>query len=103
MKSQNNQNSTIKTYTNFIQNLTKQLSSCTQSTSAISASALEAIKLKDRKKLFSICESGLPDDLPILRAYIWKINLNYLPLEVKEWDSTLEKKRNEYKKYRIQR
>ena len=99
-ESQNNKNPTIKTYTNFIQNLTKHLPSCTQSTSAIAASALEAIKLKDRKKLFSICESGLPDDLPILRAYIWKINLNYLPLDIKEWDSTLEKKRNEYKIYK---
>ena len=90
----------LKIFTNFTKNLTKHLSSCTKSTSEIASLALGIIKSKDQKKLYEICESGLPDDLPILRAYIWKIILGYLPLDISEWDSTLAKKREEYKIYK---
>ena len=90
----------LKIFTNFTKNLTKHLSSCTKSTSEIASLALGIIKSKDQKKLYELCESGLPDDLPILRAYIWKINLGYLPLDISEWDSTLTKKRDEYKIYK---
>ena len=99
-KKENNQLPPIKIFTNFTKNLTKHLSSCTKSTSEIASLALGIIKSKDQKKLFEICESGLPDDLPILRAYIWKIILGYLPLDISEWDSTLAKKREEYKIYK---
>ena len=90
----------LKSFTDFTNYLTKQLSSCTKATQEIANSALIAIKAKNKDKLYEICESGLPDDLPILRAYIWKINLGYLPLDIKEWDSTLTKKREEYKVYK---
>ena len=99
-KKENNQLPPLKIFTNFTKNLTKHLSSCTKSTSEIASLALGIIKSKDEKKLFEICESGLPDDLPILRAYIWKIILGYLPLDISEWDSTLAKKREEYKIYK---
>ncbi len=99
-KIENNQLPPLKIFTNFTKNLTKHLSSCTKSTSEIASLALGIIKSKDRKKLYEICESGLPDDLPILRAYIWKIILGYLPLDISEWDSTLAKKREEYKIYK---
>lgn len=99
-KKENNQLPPLKIFTNFTKNLTKHLSSCTKSTSEIASLALGIIKSKDKKKLFEICESGLPDDLPILRAYIWKIILGYLPLDISEWDSTLAKKREEYKIYK---
>ena len=99
-KKENNQLPPLKIFTNFTKNLTKHLSSCTKSTSEIASLALGIIKSKDKKKLYEICESGLPDDLPILRAYIWKIILGYLPLDISEWDSTLAKKREEYKIYK---
>ena len=99
-KKENNQLPPLKIFTNFTKNLTKHLSSCTKSTSEIASLALGIIKSKDEKKLYEICESGLPDDLPILRAYIWKIILGYLPLDISEWDSTLAKKREEYKIYK---
>ena len=99
-KKENNQLPPLKIFTNFTKNLTKHLSSCTKSTSEIASLALGIIKSKAQKKLYEICESGLPDDLPILRAYIWKIILGYLPLDISEWDSTLAKKREEYKIYK---
>ena len=95
-----NQLPPLKSFTDFTNYLTKQLSSCTKATQEIANSALIAIKAKNKDKLYEICESGLPDDLPILRAYIWKINLGYLPLDIKQWDSTLTKKREEYKVYK---
>jgi len=43
------------------------------------------------------CYSGLPEDLPSLRALIWKINFKYLPKNIKKWDSTLKNMRSQYK------
>ena len=43
------------------------------------------------------CYKGLPEDLPSLRALIWKINFKYLPKNIKKWDSTLKNMRKEYK------
>ena len=98
--SENNQPPSINTFLNFSKNLSQQLITCTKSTSEIANATLEAIKSKNKKKLNEICESGLPDDLQILRAFIWKINLGYLPLDINKWDSTLGKKREEYKTYK---
>ena len=99
-KIENNQLPPLKIFTNFTKNLTKHLPSCTKQTSETASLVLGIIKSKDQKKLYEICESGLPDDLPILRAFVWKINLGYLPLDISEWDSTLKKKREEYKIYK---
>ena len=97
---ENNKTPPLKAFTDFVTNLSKKLPSCTQSTSDIANSALIAIKTKNKKKLFEICESGLPDDLQILRAFIWKINLDYLSLDITKWDEILTKKRDEYKIYK---
>ena len=43
------------------------------------------------------CYIGLPEDLPSLRALIWKINFKYLPKNIKKWDSTLKNMRKQYK------
>ena len=43
------------------------------------------------------CYYGLPEDLPSLRALIWKINFKYLPKNINEWDTTLKNMRNQYK------
>ena len=95
-----NKNPPIKTFSNFYTNLSKKLTSCTKSTQEIANSALIAIKSNNKKKLLELCESGLPDDLQILRAFIWKINLDYLPLDINKWDSILTKKREEYNTYK---
>ena len=63
-------------------------------------SVLEAIKMKNLEKLYEISENGLPDDLPILRAYVWKVILSYLPIDSTKWGETLLQKRNEYKVYK---
>ena len=43
------------------------------------------------------CYLGLPEDLPSLRALIWKINFKYLPKNINKWDSTLKNMRKQYK------
>lgn len=43
------------------------------------------------------CYKGLPEDLPSLRALIWKINFKYLPKNINKWDSTLKNMRKQYK------
>jgi len=43
------------------------------------------------------CYRGLPDNLPSLRALIWKINFKYLPRDINKWELTLKTLRNEYK------
>ena len=55
---------------------------------------------KDKQKIISLCENGLPDDLPELRSLIWKINFGYLPLNIMEWDKILKSKRLAYRKYK---
>ena len=84
----------------FMENLNKKLKNVTKNTIPIAQAALEAIKSKNLKKLYEISENGLPDDLPILRAYIWKIILGYLPIDPQQWDSSLSKKRGEYEIYK---
>lgn len=43
------------------------------------------------------CYAGLPEDLPSLRALIWKINFKYLPKNIKKWDDTFKQMRSQYK------
>lgn len=53
-------------------------------------------KTIDKDKLCMIIYEGL-DESPSLRSLIWKILLNYLPLNIYEWEETLNKNRNQYK------
>ena len=41
------------------------------------------------------CYFGLPEDLPSLRALIWKINFKYLPKNIKKWDIILKNMREQ--------
>ena len=50
----------------------------------------------NEEELKKECYKGLPDDLPSLRALIWKINFRYLPHDIKKWKDSLQSKRNEY-------
>ena len=43
------------------------------------------------------CYLGLPEDLPSLRALIWKINFKYLPKDIKKWEQTFKDMRKQYK------
>ena len=91
---------TKKCFDIFYENLKVKLSYRTENTKNLALSAIEAIKNKNLTKLYELTENGLPDDLPILRAYIWKIILGYLPIDSSEWDNTLLQKRNEYQIYK---
>ncbi len=50
----------------------------------------------NEEELKKECYKGLPDDLPSLRALIWKINFRYLPHDIQKWKDSLQSKRNEY-------
>ena len=51
---------------------------------------------ENREALKKDCFDGLPDDLPCLRALVWKINFRYLSHNVKKWEKILKLKRCEY-------
>ena len=84
----------------IISNIINKTVHCSKATIELTSKILDSIMSKDKSKLISICENGLPDDLPELRSLIWKINLGYLPLNIEEWDKILKAKRIAYKKYK---
>ena len=96
----NNNQNTKTSFNIFLDNLNKKLSYCTKNTVIVAHSVLEAIKMKNMEKLYEISENGLPDDLPILRAYVWKIILGYLPIDSTKWGETFLQKRKEYEVYK---
>ena len=85
----------------FITRLNKKLVTCSKSTMKVACGALAAILDKNKQLIVKYGEDGLPDDLPMLRAYIWKILLNYLPEDPKKWEKLLTEKRNQYNDYKI--
>ena len=89
-----------KCFEKFLENINNKLLYSAKNTISIAQSAVESITNKNIKKLYEITENGLPDDLPILRAYVWKIIIGYLPIDIDKWDITLSKKRNEYQIYK---
>ena len=86
---------------NFITRLNKKIVTCSKTSMKIACSAMAAILDKNKALVSKLSEDGLPDDLPMLRAYIWKILLNYLPEEPKEWEKTLTEKRAQYNNYKL--
>ena len=84
----------------IISNIINKSIQCSKATIELTSKILDSIMSKDKSKLISICENGLPDDLPELRSLIWKINLGYLPLNIEEWDKILKSKRIAYQKYK---
>lgn len=61
---------------------------------------IEAILSLDKDRIKVLSAQGLPDDLPILRSLIWKINLGYLPLNSEEWNNILFTQRKTYNYYK---
>ena len=84
----------------FFMKLNKKIVRCSNNSITIASKIIEALLGKDKKTVLSLAENGLPDDLPMLRAYIWKIMLNYLPVDTEKWESILKKKRSEYDSYK---
>ena len=99
LNSKNNQNKKTL-FENFLESLNNKLAYSTKNTINIAQSAVEAITNNNLQILYEITENGLPDDLPILRAYVWKIIIGYLPIDLEKWDQTLNQKRNEYQIYK---
>ena len=57
---------------------------------------LKMIIANNKKELKKECYKGLPENLPSLRALIWKMNFKYLPHKIQNWNITLKSYRNEY-------
>jgi hypothetical protein len=65
-----------------------------------SSGFIESLISKNKKNLQIFSENGLPDEIPILRSIVWKINLGYLPINNEEWAKILEDKRSSYFYYK---
>ena len=55
-----------------------------------SSGFIESLISKNKKNLQIFSENGLPDEIPILRSIVWKINLGYLPINNEEWKKFLK-------------
>ena len=96
-KKNDNKNSQKKPILQIIVN--KILSSPNQTINK-SRGFIESLISKNKKNLQIFSEDGLPDDIPILRSIIWKINLGYLPIDNEEWEKIMEEQRNSYNYYK---
>ena len=84
----------------IIGNIIKRSIQCSKKTIGLTSEFLDCLMTKDKQTLINMCENGLPDDLPEIRSLIWKINFEYLPLNMGEWDKILKSKRIAYRKYK---
>jgi len=85
---------------NFITNLNKKILSIPKNSQQRACNILSAILDKNISLIRQYSFEGIPNELPILRAFIWKILLNYLPDEPKKWEETLKSKRAQYNSYK---
>ena len=85
---------------NFITNLNKKILSIPKASQQRACNILSAILDKNLALIRQYSLEGLPNELPILRAFIWKILLKYLPDEPKKWEETLISKRAQYNSYK---
>ena len=76
--------------------ITKAKACCCDRTWPRIAGILMNIIQQNKEALKKECYIGLPDDLPCLRALVWKINLRYLSTDVNKWETSIPKKRKEY-------
>ena len=95
----NKNNSSKKTILELIINRALK---CSNQTTEITQQFIESIISKDKNKLKELCSKGLPEDLPILRSLIWKINFDYLPINSEEWTNVLQTQRKLYEYYKEQ-
>ena len=89
------------TYVNdFLTRLNKKILTLPKNSQKEVCDIMAAILDKNKIQLKNYSYQGLPQEIPILRAFIWKILLNYLPEDPKKWEETLNKKRNEYNSFK---
>ena len=96
-KQKENKNTNKKPILQIIVN--KILSSPNQTINK-SSGFIESLISKNKKNLQLFSEDGIPDEIPILRSIVWKINLGYLPINNEEWENILSEKRNSYFYYK---
>ena len=96
LKKQNN----LTYVNNFIAKVNKTLVSVSKISQQKACAALSAVLVNNKLLIKQYSREGISDEIPILRAFIWKILLNYLPEEPKKWEANLIEKRNEYKNYK---
>ena len=96
-KQKENKNPNKKPILQIIVN--KILSSANQTINK-SSGFIESLISKNQKNLQLFSEDGIPDEIPILRSIVWKINLGYLSINNEEWDNILSEKRNSYFYYK---
>ena len=77
----------------------KILSSANQTINK-SSGFIESLISKNQKNLQLFSEDGIPDEIPILRSIVWKINLGYLSINNEEWENIFAEKRNSYFYYK---
>ena len=96
LKKQNN----LTYVNNFIAKVNKKLVSVSKISQQKACAALSAVLVNNKLLIKQYSREGISDEIPILRAFIWKILLNYLPEEPKKWEANLIEKRKEYKNYK---
>ena len=96
-KQKENKNPNKKPILQIIVN--KILSSANQTINK-SSGFIESLISKNQKNLQLFSEDGIPDEIPILRSIVWKINLGYLSINNEEWENKKKKKRNSYFYYK---
>lgn len=53
----------------------------------------------DLRALRAHCVDGVPDELPALRAVLWKLLLGYLPVDIIQWEAALRSSREDYLRF----
>ena len=96
LKKQNN----LAYVNNFIAKVNKKLVTISKLSQEKACAALSAVLVGNKLLIKQYSSEGISDEIPILRAFIWKLLLNYLPEEPKQWEETLTEKRNEYKNFK---
>ena len=54
----------------------------------------------DREELENLAFHGITDEIKGLRPLVWRILLNYLPLDATQWDDTLRANHASYSLYK---
>ena len=54
----------------------------------------------NRKELEELAFKGITDEIKGLRPLVWRILLNYLPLDATQWDDTLRQNHANYLIYK---
>ena len=85
---------------NFIAKANKKLVLVPQKSQQKACAALSAILSQNISLMKKYSSEIIPEEIPILRAFIWKILLHYLPDEPKKWEETIKEKRGEYSTFK---